>query len=260
MSQVLVATRKVRERHRKRRHGSTSRPKARFRFEERHYRLHVACDLGDLVEALAAIEQGADVNDVDRHRTSPLLRASSKNHVKVARLLLDRGADVDQPDSRGWTPLCAASRLGHVEVARLLVERNADIDRPTVDGYTPIFMACSNLHNDVARLLVARGAQVNRAARGGATPCEIACRHPSTRLLEILLAYRRDIRYDAMANKSSVLFIVHMRGFLKGLPWLPYVDIESATSSEDWALMQVARRHGSPDHAKLLLAERSLLY
>ena len=61
-----------------------------------------------------------------RRATRPLMAASRKGHVDVARLLLGRGADVSVGKApRGATALIIASQDGHVEVARMLLAHNS---------------------------------------------------------------------------------------------------------------------------------------
>ena len=66
-----------------------------------------------------------------KHWATPLHRATWKNKIAVAGLLLEHRANPNAADYRGVTPLhtcCEAWNL-HVEMARLLLDHHAD---PTV--------------------------------------------------------------------------------------------------------------------------------
>ena len=48
------------------------------------------------------------------------MRAATKGHTKIVRLLLDKGADVNAKDNSGNTALMLADREGHTDIAKLL--------------------------------------------------------------------------------------------------------------------------------------------
>ena len=44
------------------------------------------------------------------------------------RLLIENGADLNKVDKWGWTPLMMASHQGYEDIVKLLVDNGADID------------------------------------------------------------------------------------------------------------------------------------
>ncbi|KAJ8598141.1 hypothetical protein CTAYLR_007407 [Chrysophaeum taylorii] len=206
--------------------------------------LFIACQRGHVDAARVLLEYGAKV------QVSALWVASSNGHVGVARLLLDNGADVHRASRSGWSLLYVAIQNGHVPVARLLLERGADVNRVSNFGLTPLLAATAKGRVEMVKLLLENGAAVNRSDSFGVTPLEKACRYGALEVVKLLLQHRRDIRDEATTNVSSILYILHMRGWLARLPWLPYAD-PSANTSDGRTLAQIALLY-SPILAELV--------
>ncbi len=86
---------------------------------------------------------------------SPLMMASLKGHLDVAKRLIAAGADVNKT---GWTPLHYAATNGHIDVIKLLLEEHAFIDPTSPNGTTPLMMAAHYGTPEAVRLLLAEGA------------------------------------------------------------------------------------------------------
>ena len=83
---------------------------------------------GQMVEARALIEAGADVNYHLRGDGTPLVIAARFGSRDMVQYLIEHGADVNQPAPGDGNPLIMASMFGHLDVARLLVERGANVN------------------------------------------------------------------------------------------------------------------------------------
>ncbi len=94
--------------------------------------------MGDVKAAERRIAHGADVNERDRmYHLAPLGWAAIYGQTEVARALLDNGADVNIIDRSGNTPLHTAAFLGDVETAKLLIENGANIRAKNHEGNIP---------------------------------------------------------------------------------------------------------------------------
>ena len=124
----------------------------------RNKTLHEASQDGDteLVEQL--IENGADVNESDRHRLTPLHHACAKGKTETAITLIEMGANINALDRYNMTPLHHACVEGKTETAEALIEMGADIDAKTTHELTPLDLACGNHRTNVAKLLIDNGA------------------------------------------------------------------------------------------------------
>lgn len=85
------------------------------------------------------IENGADVNQTNEHKSTPLHYAVElKNKgTEIIKLLIDKGADVNAKDSAGNTPLhCAVSNS--LENTKILIDNGADVNAKSRNGETPL--------------------------------------------------------------------------------------------------------------------------
>ena len=95
--------------------------------------------MGDIKAAERRIAQGADVNELDKmFYLAPLGWAALYGQTDAARALLDNGADVNILDRSGNTPLHTAAFLGDVETAKLLIEKGANIRAKNHKGDMPV--------------------------------------------------------------------------------------------------------------------------
>ncbi|RZF46106.1 hypothetical protein LSTR_LSTR012966 [Laodelphax striatellus] len=74
------------------------------------------------------LENGADINAMERHRISALMFAAKEGHVKVVTKLIDCKCSLDLQDSQGWTALFWAVNQGKSKVVEVLVEAGARVD------------------------------------------------------------------------------------------------------------------------------------
>lgn len=176
--------------------------------DSREERLLRAVKTGDLRDAEALLEQGADIET--RHPGNgwtPLMWAATRENAQGVRLLAGRGADLEARDTRGqtalmnaarwgrlvgvdallaagakvgardrngWTALMWAAFKGQARTAAFLLDRGAELESKDPDGRRPLMLAAMKGHAETVRLLLARGA--SRSARGpsGATAAELA--------------------------------------------------------------------------------------
>ncbi|CAE7423520.1 FRAS1 [Symbiodinium sp. KB8] len=134
-------------------------------------------------------------NDPDLGDPAPLLIASQRGHLEVARLLLEAKADKDKTLNDGATPLYISVQHGHLEVARILLDAKADMDKGKNNGATPLFIA-----------------DKEKAMKNGATPLSIAAEKGHLEVARFLL--------DAKANmdnskKAGLLLIAAEEGHLE---------------------------------------------
>lgn len=108
------------------------------------------------------------------NRQVSLHYACSKNHFKIAELLISNGALVNIRDKYGHTPLHRAASLGHEKIVHLLLyQLNIEIDVQDNEGNTPLHLACEDGNNSVAIVLVTKGANIKIQNKQEKTPLEL---------------------------------------------------------------------------------------
>lgn len=104
---------------------------------------------------------------------SPLMMASLKGHLEMARKLIARDADVNKP---GWAPLHYAATNGHLAIMELLLEHHAFIDAESPNGTTPLMMAAHYGTPAAVKLLLEAGADPTMKNQLGLSAIDFAYR------------------------------------------------------------------------------------
>ena len=122
----------------------------------------VAAENGHVDSLLLLLNLGAQVDVIyhprtARHRTTPLVAASTTGMIETATILLEAGADPNfspyiNPDS---SPLATACLKGHFDLAALLVEKGGHFDAEL------FFRVAENGNLDIVRLLLEAGVDPN---------------------------------------------------------------------------------------------------
>jgi ankyrin repeat protein len=151
--------------------------------------LHLAVEKSSLEAVRLLLDQGADVNAVDRLGRSALLGAatlssSSSSSVDIVKLLIEREADVNA--SSVWqSPLLAAVLSGSVQCVQALINAGADVNQMCLNAVP----GCSN----VAAAVDAKFAQlaklgVDTAERVQALAAQCSTAQHSDKLQPLLMA------------------------------------------------------------------------
>nr|CAN63831.1 hypothetical protein VITISV_009129 [Vitis vinifera] len=101
-----------------------------LRNEDDRSLLHVATSLGHLEVVKMLSEADPSIG------CTPLHRAASTGNSAMCELLIEEGAEVDAIDKAGQTPLMNAVICQNKEVALLLIRHGADVDVEDKEGYT----------------------------------------------------------------------------------------------------------------------------
>jgi len=88
------------------------------------------------------IGHNANLNVVNAHGMTAIMRASQINQAAIIELLCDRHADIDVLDNDDESALYAACYWANVEATRVLLARGANVDL----GDPPILVACTPPH------------------------------------------------------------------------------------------------------------------
>jgi ankyrin repeat protein len=164
--------------------------------------LHHAAGFGDLATMKALLDRGAEVNGVNRRKSTPLFWAVH-DEAKV-RLLIERGASVSAKAIDGRTPVYQAASLPNaLAVLRLLIDKGGDPNAKTLVGMTPL-IAATRVNPEAARLLIERKAEVNARNAAGATALMAAAQTGRADVARMLLDKGADPNVRTKRNETAL--------------------------------------------------------
>ncbi|GIU37273.1 ankyrin repeat domain-containing protein [Shewanella schlegeliana] len=137
------------------------------------------------------IADGADVNQGDWYKNTPLNHAVKSSTEEVVTLLLEAGANPNQTGSYGTRPLMIASFNGLLPIMEQLLAKGAEVNYQGDEGETALTMAAGNSTKDVVERLLQAGAKVNSLTNDGNTAlihAVIGNYNERTAIVELLLA------------------------------------------------------------------------
>lgn len=157
--------------------------------------LHDAA-LGDYIEsAQFLLDNGVDIDPLDRTQSTPLHRAAQKGSVRVAKLLLENGADIEAKDYTSSTPLSrtAFAKVNKVAILNLLINAGADVDVVDKMGNTPLKEASFYGNVEAMEVLLSKGLDINAQDNKGMTALHTAARHGHYKAVRLLLENGADV-------------------------------------------------------------------
>jgi ankyrin repeat protein len=95
----------------------------------------------------------AQINCVDEFGRSPLYWAVQRGHYTATKSLIDFGANLEQADGNRLTPLSISAHAGDVRLCRLLLEHGAQYIQRDRLGLTAMHYAAFAGHEAVAKML-----------------------------------------------------------------------------------------------------------
>lgn len=144
-------------------------------------RLHRAIQLSAYAAVLAAIEQGASMDDRGQRGETPLIAACAAGNTGIAQLLLAHGADVSASDQNGMTALHMACITPRWQIVQQLLAAGANPNaRDHEYQKTPLHYAAVASGDATIKALIGAGADVNACDRFGETPIYYAILHRVT--------------------------------------------------------------------------------
>lgn len=111
----------------------------------------------ELLEVL--LNMGANPNTInqDHSKTTALMQCSNFNALELAKLLIENGADVNIIDKNGDPVIHWTAYLGQVELTKLLLDHNARTDIVSIHSDGVLNVALKEWKSDIVGLLVENG-------------------------------------------------------------------------------------------------------
>lgn len=146
-----------------------------------------ACKKGDINNAKAAIEAGAEISCKDKFGKDALACACFGGHFHIVEWLISKkvdlyqktnnGANINNQDSTGITSLSGlVASHNNLELTEFLLGNGADVDIEDQNGWTALMHAANwdMRWNMITQLLIEHGADVNHQSKDGWTPLLLA--------------------------------------------------------------------------------------
>lgn len=215
--------------------------------------LHAAALAGDGATVRRLLAEGADVNQRNQWKETPLIGAVAKGHRELALYLLSRESDMTFADRDGNTPLHYAASRQFPEIVEDLIAAGAPIDPQNTWGETPLNLAVTKEGNarSVA-LLLEHGASLKLQAQLG-TPLHYAIGFFRYAIAQTLLEAGADI--DAHAKDDGATPLIRAsRVWVKSsieLLLSHHPDLD-ARDDDGWTALMWACWLGNPALAEML--------
>lgn len=159
---------------------------------------------GHLAKNLQILDEGIDINSLDRDGRSSLSLAAENGWIDIVQTLTSRKADMNLQDNYGGTPIWWASKWGHTIVVEHLLEQGAHCDTPDADGQSPLSISSQYGHLATARMLLEHGADPNSITHYGKTPLFFAVDNGQLAAVELLLDSGADVNYRNAQVESAL--------------------------------------------------------
>ena len=183
--------------------------------------LHWACEKGNLIMVRKLIEQGANPNQLDNNKCSPLMFAINAAPVlkrfveikKVIELLLEQPGVKENINNLAMNDKSAidfACDRGDKEIIKLLIENGVDVNLKDNSGLTLFLKYISsrskNIDIELVQLLFNKDYDINQTNTQGETALHLACRKGNKEVVEFLLNNGADIK---CVNKKDNITALH---------------------------------------------------
>ncbi len=113
---------------------------------------HEATQCGDCGQTLLLLNEGADINSLNRYSQTALINAACRGDASLVRLLVKHGAELNHTAKYQLTALMLVVINGHIEVVRILAEAGANTELTGSKGHfddTPLEYAIKHGHAEI---------------------------------------------------------------------------------------------------------------
>ena len=152
------------------------------------------------------LKNGVDVDSREfcSDRT-PLHWAAQEGRIDAGRYLIEQGANINKLNKSGETPLRIAIGEDNIDFVKTLCKFHVDINKYATRA-SALILACAYNRIEIVRFLIERGANINIRNEDNETPLFFAARHGSKELVNLLISNHADLRVKNKNGKRAVDF------------------------------------------------------
>ncbi len=162
-----------------------------------------AIQLDNAAEVRHLVNQGFDPNAPDNTGQVGLYIALRDGAENVAAFLAQHAAtDIERRNHADETPLMMATLRGNLSVAKRLLERTAAVNK---SGWSPLHYAATGPQTEAVRLLLDKGAELDAPSPNHTTALMMAARYGTEASVELLLSRgaSKSLRNDQGLNAEA---------------------------------------------------------
>lgn len=149
-----------------------------------------SCTSGSTVKLL--LDSGANCNEPDRFKTTPLMIAAKLNRKEAAEALIAGGVVTSAKNRQGDNSICIAAKHDSLDVLRLLLDSGVDIESTGINKRTPLMVAAMMGNFECAEELLNRGAKVGKRDKHRKTALLYAVKNGEYAVATLLLHHGSD--------------------------------------------------------------------
>lgn len=97
--------------------------------------------------AQTLIENGADINEINKYGNTALIEASRRNNIKIVKMLIDKGVDINATNKTRGSAIGVATIKGHTEIIKMLIAKGAEVNATNKSGKAALNVASEKNHN-----------------------------------------------------------------------------------------------------------------
>lgn len=164
-----------------------------------------AASHGDYDAVKRMLENGGNVDLIQRGEGTPLTIAIRSEEFEIAKLLIEKGADPNLGTNSDGHPLWLAVQKGRIDLVLLLIENGVDLNQEFPGDGSALIQASrkGNLH--MVEALVLLGAKIDMPVRGDGNPLIMASKGGHIKLVEYLVQKGADVNYEVVGDEVPLI-------------------------------------------------------
>ncbi|XP_033126136.1 transient receptor potential cation channel subfamily A member 1-like [Anneissia japonica] len=233
--------------------------------------IHLACSLGclNIMKLMLERQPGKHLLEMkDSQHQTPIHKAAMFDHEELVRFLINEGSNIDPVDKHNRTPLLLATARGGWRTVRLLLSRGADYNRvdgqdrnilhlTAINGAGPLFFGKELFKGKDARLLL------NMQDCHGCTPMHYATKEGNMKSVMGLIELGATVNSKDKHKQSPLHFAAKYGRFNSCRRMLDSRHgqmIINIADGEGKTALHIAALHGQAKVVQLLLHRGALLH
>ena len=229
------------------------------RNHEGHTPLMQASLSGNTKIALTLIQQGANLEQIDKNRKTGLMLAINAHATDIAMALIEANANLEQADNNGNTALRHAVIYNSTDIAMALIEANANLQQVDKYGVTALRHAVIYNSTDIAMALIEANANLQQVDKYGVTALMNAIQANATDIAMALIQANANLdQVDKNGNTALMYAAMNNSTDIGRALIQAKVNLEQADTYGSTALMHAAMNQATDTVRALIEAKVNL--